>query len=103
MTSLHAELPKVINTPELRFQCSDERKFEVVREVKDLLARQGANVNDIDGVRVSNDDGWWLLRASNTQDVLVARCEASSEPALRHQIDQLSVALRASGIEPPKL
>ena len=68
-----------------------------------MLARQGANVNDIDGVRVSNDDGWWLLRASNTQDVLVARCEASSEQALRHQIDQLSAALRASGIEPPKL
>ena len=103
LTSLHAELPKVINTPELRFQCSDERKFEVVREVKDMLAHQGATVNDIDGVRVSNDDGWWLLRASNTQDVLVARCEAGSEPALRQQIDQLSAALRASGIEPPKL
>ncbi len=103
LTSLHAELPKVVNTPELRFQCSDERKFEVVREAKELLARQGAVVNDIDGVRVSNKDGWWLLRASNTQDVLVARCEAGSEAGLRHQIDQLSSVLRACGIEPPAL
>ena len=103
LTELHDELPKVINTPELRFPCGDERKFEVVREVKDRLSRQGAKVNDIDGVRVSNEDGWWLLRASNTQDVLVARCEAASSQALRHQIDQLSAALRASGIEPPPL
>jgi phosphomannomutase len=103
LTSLHDELPKVINTPELRFPCGDERKFEVVREVKDRLSRTGAKVNDIDGVRVSNEDGWWLLRASNTQDVLVARCEAASAPALRLQIEQLCEALRASGIEPPQI
>jgi len=103
LTSLHDDLPKVINTPELRFQCSEDRKFEVVREVKDLLARQGATVNDIDGVRVSNQDGWWLLRASNTQDVLVARCEAGTDAGLRRQIEQLSAALRAAGIEPPRL
>jgi phosphomannomutase len=103
LTSLHDDLPQVTNTPELRFKCADDRKFEVVREVKDWLSHQGATVNDIDGVRVSNPDGWWLLRASNTQAVLVARCEAANETALRHQIDQLSAALRASGIEPPRL
>ena len=69
-------LPQPVNTPELRFHCAEERKFAVVDEVKARLQKAGANVNDIDGVRVSTPDGWWLLRASNTQDVLVARCEA---------------------------
>ena len=69
-------LPQPVNTPELRFDCADERKFGVVEEVKARLKKAGAKVTDIDGVRVSTKDGWWLLRASNTQPVLVARCEA---------------------------
>ena len=71
-------LPQVINTPELRFPCSEERKFAVVEETAERLRRAGAEVNDIDGVRVRTADGWWLLRASNTQDVLVARCESAT-------------------------
>src|SRR6185369_16995886 len=82
--------PKVVNTPELRFPCSEERKFKVVEEVKARLKVAGADVNDIDGVRVLTKDGWWLLRASNTQDVLVARCEAINEAAL----DRLKTDLR---------
>ena len=60
-------LPQLVNTPELRFDCPDARKFKVVEEVKARLQKAGAKVNDIDGVRVSTADGWWLLRASNTQ------------------------------------
>ncbi len=75
-------LPQPINTPELRFDCPDERKFGVVEESKARLKKAGAKFSDIDGVRVSTKDGWWLLRASNTQPVLVARCEAADEAGL---------------------
>ena len=59
----------------------DERKFDVVEEVKARLKKAGAKLTDIDGVRVSTPDGWWLLRASNTQAVLVARCGAPTKRA----------------------
>ena len=98
---LRDELPAVVNTPELRFPCADERKFQVIEEVKRRLADSGADVNDIDGVRVNAGDGWWLLRASNTQDVLVARCEAADEAGLARLKETLSGQLRKSGIEPP--
>jgi len=94
-------LPKVINTPELRFNCAEERKFGVISEVKARLAAEGARVNDVDGVRVLTDDGWWLLRASNTQAVLVARCEANSEAGLDRLKALLAAQLTASGLETP--
>ncbi|MTJ82177.1 MAG: phosphomannomutase/phosphoglucomutase [Telmatospirillum sp.] len=75
-------LPRLFNTPEIRITCPDERKFQVVSEVRERLAAAGARVSDVDGVRVSTDDGWWLLRASNTQAVLVARCESGSPDGL---------------------
>jgi phosphomannomutase len=98
---LRDELPQVVNTPELRFPCSDERKFEVIDEVKRRLAASGAKVDATDGVRVNAGDGWWLLRASNTQDVLVARAEAKDEEALGRLKEIIAVELRKSGIEPP--
>ena len=101
LAELRDEMPNVVNTPELRFQCADDRKFDVVREVRDRLTTSGAEVNDIDGVRVMSDGGWWLLRASNTQDVLVARCEAQTEQQLSLLKQQMLEQLRASGIEPP--
>jgi phosphomannomutase len=91
-------LPHVFNTPELRIECPDERKFAVVTEVKQRLADSGANVCDVDGVRVSTEDGWWLLRASNTQAVLVARCESSSEEGLLRLQDILASQLAGSGL-----
>ena len=65
------------------------------------MAASGATVNDIDGVRVNTEDGWWLLRASNTQDVLVARCEAFSPEGLTRLKALLVEQLSASGIEAP--
>ncbi|MBT5240780.1 MAG: phosphomannomutase/phosphoglucomutase [Rhodospirillaceae bacterium] len=97
----YARIPKAINTPELRFPCPDDRKFAVIEEVKARLTEAGANVNDIDGVRVSEDSGWWLLRASNTQAVLVARCEADSEASLAALKGALAVQLEASGVSLP--
>ncbi len=101
LAELYDRMPKVVNTPELRFQCSEERKFAVVEEVRDRLTAAGAEVNDIDGVRVKSNGGWWLLRASNTQDVLVARCEAQTEADLSALKRQVLEQLQASGMEPP--
>ena len=101
LSAVRAALPQVINTPELRFDCEEARKFEVVREVKERLAAEGARVQDVDGVRVLTEDGWWLLRASNTQAVLVARCEASSEAGLERLKAQLVRQLVASGLDAP--
>ena len=83
LTAMISALPPMVNTPELRIDCADDRKFGVIEEVRGRLRGvSGITVQDIDGVRVSTDDGWWLLRASNTQDVLVARCEAADAAGL---------------------
>ncbi len=101
LAALRAALPSRVNTPEIRFDCPDERKFAVVEEVRERLDAAGASFEAIDGVRVNTDDGWWLLRASNTQPVLVARCEALDTEALGRLKAALTAELRASNIEPP--
>ncbi|MDP3414910.1 phosphoglucomutase/phosphomannomutase PgmG [Falsiroseomonas sp.] len=101
LSQLRAALPQVINTPELRFDCADTRKFGVITEVKQRLADEGAKVQDVDGVRVLTEDGWWLLRASNTQAVLVARAEASSESGLDRLKADIARQLQASGLPVP--
>jgi len=100
LTRLRDAMPDLVNTPEMRFQCSEERKFEVVKEVLDRLRASGAQVNETDGARVNTPDGWWLLRASNTQDVLVARAEAKSEAALKRLMAEINAQLAASGVSP---
>lgn len=91
-------LPQVVNTPEIRFSCADDRKLAVIEEVRARLAAEGADMSEIDGVRVRGADGWWLLRASNTQDVLVARCEAADEAGLNRLKQTLTAQLKASGL-----
>jgi phosphomannomutase len=92
-------LPQVVNTPEIRFPCADDRKVAVVDEVRARLKAAGAEMIEIDGVRVQSGDGWWLLRASNTQDVLVARCEAADEAGLARLKRALADQLEQSGLE----
>jgi phosphomannomutase len=94
-------LPPVVNTPELRVPCPEDRKFAVVEEVRARLAARGAEVDGTDGVRVREGGGWWLLRASNTQDILVLRCEAPDPHQLMVMVDQLRAELKASGLELP--
>lgn len=101
LAAVRAALPQVINTPELRFDCDDRRKFEVVAEVAARLKAAGADVVDTDGVRVRTADGWWLLRASNTQAVLVARAEATSAEGLERLKAALAEQLGASGLAAP--
>ena len=99
VTELRSEMREMINTPEMRFQVDEARKFAVIDEVLARLKADGADVNNTDGARVNTADGWWLLRASNTQDVLVARAEASSEAGLDRLIAQIDAQLAASGLE----
>ena len=100
VSEFRASLPAVLNTPELRFDCTEERKFTVVAEVAARLKEAGEKVSDTDGVRVNTVDGWWLLRASNTQAVLVARCESTSEAGLANLKAALAMQLAASGLTP---
>jgi phosphomannomutase len=99
LTELKDAMPKAVATPELRFQVDESRKFAIIDEVRDRLSADGAKVDATDGVRVSTSDGWWLLRASNTQDVLVARAEAKDEAGVERLIAQIDHQLESSGIE----
>ncbi|MBV9539506.1 MAG: phosphomannomutase, partial [Acidisphaera sp.] len=101
LSAVRKAMPQVVNTPELRFDCDDRRKFAVVDEVAARLRQTDANVSDIDGVRVQTSDGWWLLRASNTQAVLVARAEASTEAGLERLKSALVEQLAQSGLAAP--
>ncbi len=83
-------------------ECDEARKFAIVDEVKDRLRRRGAEFNDTDGVRVKTPDGWWLMRASNTQAVVVVRAEASSEAGLERLKTQLAAELAPSGLALPE-
>ncbi len=100
LAELKDAMPPLVNTPELRVQSSEERKFAVVAEVLARLRAVGANVDETDGARVTTPDGWWLLRASNTQAVLVARAEATDAVALDRLLADLNAALAASGVDP---
>jgi phosphomannomutase len=98
LTELRSAMPDMVNTPEMRFQVDESRKFAVVEEVLSRLEGKGAEVNRTDGARVNTNDGWWLLRASNTQDVLVARAEAKDEAGLARLVGQIDAQLAQSGI-----
>jgi len=101
LAEIRDALPQTVATPELRIDCPDERKFDVIDEVKARLASMsGIEVNDVDGVRVLTEDGWWLLRASNTQAVLVARCEAKDEAGLQRLKAAVAEQMTASGVDP---
>ena len=73
-----------VNTPEVRFEVDEDEKFDLVPRIFESMRTQDGDfaLDDIDGIRVSNADGWWLLRPSNTQNVLVARAESTSEEGL---------------------
>lgn len=87
-----AGIPKTVSTPEIRVDCPDDLKFDLVRRVADHFKRVRKTV-DIDGVRVIFPEGWGLLRASNTQPVLVMRFEAASESLLKQYQAEVEAVL----------
>lgn len=103
LTARFDRMPRWVNTPELRFDCPDEQKFAVMTAVQAALEAEGAEMSLVDGVRVSTPDGWWLLRASNTQAVLVARAEAPDQAGLSRLMAALTSALEQAGVQAPDL
>jgi phosphomannomutase/phosphoglucomutase len=92
LSRLLADLPRTVTTPEIRVDCPDEEKFQVVERVKEAL-RKRHEIIDVDGVRVLFPEGWGLVRASNTQPVLVLRFEASSPDLLARYQAEVEEAL----------
>jgi len=87
ISSMLDGVPKAVTTPEIRVDCPDARKFDLVEEAKAHFAALGYTIIDIDGMRVEFDDGWGLLRASNTQPSLVLRFEAPTATRLQQMRD----------------
>ena len=97
-------LPKTFTTPECSVACEDTRKFAVMADLAQIIARSApddAHVNDIDGVRVTTERGWCLMRASNTEGALIMRAEGVDEAALEQFITLLRKALQQVGISWP--
>ncbi|RYZ31450.1 MAG: phosphomannomutase/phosphoglucomutase, partial [Myxococcaceae bacterium] len=83
MSQLLSDVPKTFASPELRFDTTEEKKFAMVKRATEILRDAGHKVVDVDGVRVTFEDGWGLIRASNTQPILVLRYEASTEARVK--------------------
>jgi phosphomannomutase len=101
ITTFMDSLPVQHATPELRIDCADTQKFGTMDQIHNhVLSRHDeGNVNAIDGVRVRSADGWWLIRASNTEAALVARAESGSAAGLEQLIDEIESTLKAAGLE----
>ena len=97
--TMRDSLKQMVNTPEIRIECADEKKFDSVQSIISDLKADAVQFSDVDGARVKTDDGWWLIRASNTQPALVARCEASSIEGLERLKADLSARLKKYGLE----
>jgi len=102
LAEMLSDLPPAVSTPEIRIECPDEIKFEIAEKARERFRTLGFEIVDVDGVRVKFDDGWGLIRASNTQPVLVTRFEASDEEALarvratvEEELDKLKAELAA--------
>ena len=99
LSELLADVPKYPSTPEIRLECSDERKFDVVKGITEYFREKGYNIIDVDGARVLFDGGWGLVRASNTGPELIVRCEARTSEKLEEIKKELSEALAKFGVK----
>lgn len=102
VSSLTAHLPKLFNTPEVRFEVDEQEKFALVERIAASMKEKESadlSINDIDGVRVTTPDGWWLIRASNTQNALTTRAEASSPEGLKHLTEMVMKEVAKTGYD----
>ena len=99
ITEMRGNIPEAFNTPEIRIDCPEERKFAVVEEIRARLKNSSYEVNEVDGVRVKVGSGWWLARASNTQAAIIVRCEAADAKALQQLCVMVEEQLKLSHIE----
>lgn len=84
MSDMTKTLPQLVSTPEIHHTCPDDLKFGIVDRLKAKLMAEGHSFNDVDGIRFEDEEGWWLLRASNTQPALITRVEAKTEEGLQN-------------------
>lgn len=103
ITDRRSAMPVMAATPELHIPVDDIRKFAVIDEICARLRAAGADMQAIDGARVTTADGWWLLRASNTQAALVARAESTDAAGLARLIAEIDSQLVASGLDCVKI
>ena len=102
ITEFMDSLPDIHASPELHIACADEKKFTAMEALADYAARHAApadEINDIDGVRLTNDEGWWLIRASNTEAKLVVRAEGRDRDALLAMLASVQSHLAAIDID----
>ena len=99
LAEFRRSLPVTFATPELRLQCPDERKDEVLRGIEMEVRSKGLPLNSTDGLRVSESGGWWLVRASGTEPKLTARCEARTRDSLEHISTRLAERLRGFDLD----
>ena len=90
--------PKTYSTPETRFDVDETKKFLIIEEIKQRIKNTEGKIIDIDGIRVENDDGWFLMRASNTQNQLTCRAESTSQEGLKSLIAIIENQLSQSGV-----
>ncbi len=95
LSELIDELPAIFASPEIRIDCADDKKFEVIKQLQKNLPDAAA----LDGVRVTTPDGWWLIRASNTQAALSARAEGSDPASLTRVMHAMHTALGDTGVK----
>ena len=95
MTELRGAMPAMVDIPETRIGVAEADKFAMVERVAEALKAEGAEVNATDGVRVRTADGWWLLRASNTQAALTVRAEAGDADGLARGLADLDTHFSA--------
>lgn len=94
LSTFVARLPKYYPSPEYRIKCPDERKFRIMSEIKKDFHAKGGDIIDIDGIRVEFEDGWLMVRASNTQPALVARVEGTTPEAMERLNEQVLMVLK---------
>jgi len=102
MSDYVAHLPKMKFTPEVRYHVPADRKFHIPEEIKQRLIKnndENVSINDIDGVRITTPEGWWLIRASNTEDLLTMRAEAFDDAGLAKLKQEMIDQLKSSGID----
>ena len=90
--------PKTFSTPETRFDVDETKKFSIIDEIKQRIQKSEVKIIDIDGIRVENDEGWFLMRASNTQNQLTCRAESTTQEGLKSLIGIIENQLSLSGV-----
>ncbi len=91
--------PKTFSTPETRFDVDESEKFKIIEDIKERLDNFKGKIIDIDGIRVETEEGWFLMRASNTQNQLTCRVESISMDGLKKLINTVESQLRLSNID----